>query len=68
MRRGEYKKAVDDFDDALKLNPKLDWFLYGRGIAEIRLGKSAAGQADIEAAKAIRPAIAEDAAAYGILP
>jgi tetratricopeptide (TPR) repeat protein len=68
LRRGDYKKAIDDFDAALNINPKLEWSLYGRGIAEIRLGNSVAGQADIAAAKAIRATIAEDTAAYGLLP
>jgi len=68
LRRGDYKKAIDDFDAALNINPKLAWSLYGRGIAEIRLGNSVAGQADIAAAKAIRATIAEDTAAYGLLP
>jgi tetratricopeptide (TPR) repeat protein/predicted aspartyl protease len=68
LRRGEYKKAIDDFDDALKIQAKLPWIVYARGIAKIRLGKSAEGQADIDAAKVERPAIAEDTAAYGFVP
>jgi tetratricopeptide (TPR) repeat protein/predicted aspartyl protease len=68
LRLGDYKKAADDFDDALKINPKIAWFIYGRGIAKLRLGKSAEGHADIEAAKSVRSTIAEDTAAYGIVP
>jgi tetratricopeptide (TPR) repeat protein len=68
LRRGEYKKAVSDYNDSLALMPKNAWSLYGRGLAKLHLGINAEGQADIAAARALQPKIAEQAAAYGIVP
>jgi tetratricopeptide (TPR) repeat protein/predicted aspartyl protease len=67
LRRGEYEKAIADFDAALHLNPRRVSALYGRGIAKLRAGKSG-GQADIAAATQMEPKIAEQAAATGIRP
>ena len=57
--------AIDDYDAALKLNPKQASSLYGRGIAKLRSGSSAAGNSDIAAAKAINPASPTSLAAMG---
>jgi tetratricopeptide (TPR) repeat protein len=68
LRRGEYKKAVSDYNDSLALMPENAWSLYGRGLAKLHLGLNAEGQADIAAARALQPKIAEQAAAYGVVP
>ena len=67
LRRGEYDRAIDDYDAALKLRPNLPWALYGRGVARTYKGDAAAGAADIAAAKALNPRIAEITRQRGIL-
>ncbi|HEV2285238.1 MAG TPA: aspartyl protease family protein [Steroidobacteraceae bacterium] len=67
LRLGKYDKAIADYDSALALSPQIAWSLYGRGLAERHLGQPAA-QADIAAAKALYPKIAEETASHGIVP
>ena len=68
LRQGEYVKAVADYDRELKSYPKDAWAHYGRGIAKLRLGLSAEGQADIDAATAAHADIATAAARHGLTP
>jgi tetratricopeptide (TPR) repeat protein len=68
LRRGEYKKALSDYNDSLALQPRNVWSLYGRGLTKLHLGMNVEGQADIAAAQAVRPKMAELAAKYGIVP
>jgi tetratricopeptide (TPR) repeat protein len=58
--------AVADFDAALKIDPKAAAALYGRGLARRQKGDAAGGEADMAAAKAILPDIAERFAGYGV--
>jgi hypothetical protein len=48
------------FDAALAVNPRLANALYGRGIAKRRNGDPAGANADVAAAKAINPGIAQE--------
>jgi tetratricopeptide (TPR) repeat protein len=66
LRMGEFDKAMDDYDAALRMNPKNAWSLYGRGIIRLRKGADDAANADITAAKAVRPSIVADAKRHGI--
>jgi predicted aspartyl protease/tetratricopeptide (TPR) repeat protein len=66
LRRNEWREAVADFDTALTVNPKLPWSLLGRGIARSRLGNTEAGRDDIDAARALRPTIEDEARRHGI--
>ncbi len=66
LRRGEFGKAISDFDDSLKDNPKNAASFYGRGIAKLRMKNTAAGQADIAAAAGLQPQIAEYYNRHGI--
>ncbi len=68
LRRGNYSGAIADYDAALARRPHLVWSLYGRGIAKMRLGKSAEGQADLAAASAESADITKRASGYGIVP
>ena len=40
--------------------------LYGRGLAKRKKGDATGGQADVAAAKALRPDVAEEFAKYGV--
>jgi tetratricopeptide (TPR) repeat protein/predicted aspartyl protease len=68
LRSGDYGKSITDYDDALKLVPKDPWSLYGRGVAEIREKRIAAGNADIAAATAISASIGDAFKRHGIVP
>jgi tetratricopeptide (TPR) repeat protein len=68
LRMAHYDRAISDYDTALRLRPKNPWSLYCRGIAKVRKGDKAGGQADIAAATALAPKIAEEAALYDIKP
>jgi tetratricopeptide (TPR) repeat protein len=58
--------AIDDYSAALRLDPKLASALYGRGLARMRAGDQAGGDADISAAKTITAGIGDDFARYGV--
>jgi hypothetical protein len=60
-----YDEALADYNAALKLAPKLANSLYGRGMTKLKKGDPT-GDADIAAAKAIRPDIADKMARYGM--
>src|SRR5258708_20288873 len=68
LRLGDYDKSIADFDAALALRPKSAWSLYGRGIAKSRRSYAVEGQADLTAAAAIWPSIADDFAKRRITP
>jgi tetratricopeptide (TPR) repeat protein len=68
LRLGAYDKAIADYDAALALQPKTAWSLYGRGVAKIRTGHAAEGQADIAAATAINAELPALAKAAGVTP
>lgn len=60
---GDAAGAYEDFNAAYTRDSSLATSLYGRGLAQIRLGRTAEGRADIAAALAVDP----DAAANYIL-
>lgn len=66
LRLGNLDKAIADYDDALKLDPKFAGSLYGRGLAKIKKGDKVGGDADIVAAIAIKAGIAEEYAKLGV--
>jgi hypothetical protein len=50
----------------LKINPKMPLALFGRGMASLMNGDSAGSTARMEAAKVIRPGVAEEFSRYGV--
>jgi tetratricopeptide (TPR) repeat protein/predicted aspartyl protease len=68
LRQREYDLAIADYDRVLTEHPKNAWARYGRGVAKLRKGLSADGQADIAAATADWPEVASHAAQRGIAP
>jgi tetratricopeptide (TPR) repeat protein len=57
--KGDLDRAIAAYDTALKLIPDEPAALYGRGLAKTKKGYQAGGDADIAAAQAINPGIAE---------
>ena len=55
LLRMDYPAAYSDYDAAYELNARQYGSLFGRGVAQLRLGRKAAGQADIDAAVAGDP-------------
>lgn len=67
LKLGRHQRAVQDYDAALKVNAGSPSSLYGRGMAKLKL-EDATGEADINAAKAIEPGIAERIERSGLAP
>jgi tetratricopeptide (TPR) repeat protein/predicted aspartyl protease len=68
LRLGDYQKSIADYDTALGLGPEDPWALYGRAVDEKRLGKTAAAEADMAAAKGLWPGIDSAFESHGIHP
>lgn len=68
LRRGELAKSMEDYNEALKLQPGDARALYGRGLAQLRSGATAAGEADLAAARKLRPDIGSPFAKMGLAP
>lgn len=66
LKLGAFDAAVADYGAAVTRNAKDADSLYGRGAAKLKRGDSAGGNADVIAARAISPNIAEVYAGYGV--
>jgi tetratricopeptide (TPR) repeat protein len=64
--KGDLDRAIADYTEAIRLDSANAYSLYGRGVAKLKKGDTAGGNADIAAAKAIKPDIAVVSAGYGI--
>jgi tetratricopeptide (TPR) repeat protein len=67
LRMGQYDKAIADYDDSLKRQPKAAGPLYGRGLAKIKKGKADDGHADLQAAAALDPTILARARQFNLV-
>ena len=67
FKLGAFDRAIADYGAAIAQNPKDAPSLYGRGVAKLKTGDTAGGNADIAAAKAIEPDIADVCAVYGLM-
>jgi tetratricopeptide (TPR) repeat protein/predicted aspartyl protease len=68
MRLGDYDKAIDDYDAALKVTPQNAGALYGRGIAKLKKNKTTEGEADIAEALKAAPNVADAYKRAGLYP
>ena len=66
LKLGAFDKSILDYDAALRLNPQLAAALYGRGVAKRKAGDGPGADADIAAAQAIRPSIAQELSRSGV--
>jgi tetratricopeptide (TPR) repeat protein len=68
LKLGLYQNAIVDYSAALSQfrGAKRASALYGRGIAKRRMGLLARGDFDLDAAKALKPKIADEFSRYGI--
>ena len=67
VRMGDYARAVVDYDESVKGGSNSAWTYYGRGIAKLRLGRKADGEADIAKAKSLDADISDEAKKRGLL-
>lgn len=68
LRLGRLEDAIHDYDSALHTNPAMPTSLYGRGLAELRSGETALGQADLAAAKKLDKGVAKQFSDMGLTP
>jgi clan AA aspartic protease (TIGR02281 family) len=66
LRLGRYADSIATYEQALMQNPHAAWSRYGLGLAKIRNGQAAAGQADLAAARTLDPDIETRAVKYGL--
>ncbi len=68
LRMGRLDNAIKDYDAALAAKGRdAGWLLFGRGLAKIRRGSEAEGQADIAASLAINKALPHFARSIGLI-
>jgi tetratricopeptide (TPR) repeat protein len=68
LRLGQLNEAITDFDTVLANDSNDAKALFQRGIAKRRNGDVAGGDADIAAATALKPGIADDLKVFGLTP
>ena len=68
FRMSQYSSAIGDCDAVLKIYPKRAPSLYVRGLAKLKTGDTAGGNADIAAAEALDSTVAQTYAGYGVKP
>jgi tetratricopeptide (TPR) repeat protein len=68
FHKGDFATAIDDYDHALELWPEYPQAMYGRGAAKMRNGDSVGGQADIDAARKLKPDVETAEVKLGIKP
>ncbi|HEY3951484.1 tetratricopeptide repeat protein [Phenylobacterium sp.] len=68
MRLGRLDDSVTQFAAIIKLQPRDAVALYGRGLAELKKGDRSTGDADLAAATAIAPAVANQFRRMGLAP
>jgi len=61
-------EAIAQFAIALRAQPRLAPALYGRGLAELKKGDKAAGEADVAAAAGIAPGLVQQYRRFGLAP
>lgn len=66
LKMSQFDSAIADYSSALRFEPKLARALYRRGLAKVKKGDAAGGNADLAAAKATNATIADDFAHYGV--
>lgn len=66
LRLGRYAEAIEAYDAALRGRPLAADSLYGRGLAERRLNKRSASEADMRTAMILDARVADTFATYGL--
>ena len=57
LDKSQYDRAIQDYDQAIRLNPNFALAFYWRGISKQKKGDKAGGDADIAKAKQLDPKV-----------
>ena len=68
LRMGRLDEAIAQYTAAIRAQPRAAQALYGRGLAELKKGAKAQGEADIAAAGAIAPGLQAEYKRFGLAP
>src|SRR5262249_28864095 len=68
LRMSRFTDAIAQYTAAIERNSKLAPSFFGRGVAKLRSGDKAGGNADIVQAEALDPGVAKQFALYGVTP
>lgn len=66
LKLGDPALALNEYNAALDIDPNRALSLYGRGLAKIKKGDVAGGEADQRAAETINPEVAQQFSMYGL--
>ena len=55
MYKGEMLRAIDDFNRAIELDPKIAWAYFNRGLIWMYLGEEREAQKDFDECLRLRP-------------
>jgi tetratricopeptide (TPR) repeat protein len=66
LKLGDPAIAATEYEAALRIDPNRPLALYGVGLAKIRLGRKADGEADQAAALVLSPTVASEFSVYGV--
>ena len=66
LRMNQLDKAIADYDEALRRQPRAPAPLYGRGLAKVRKGKVEEGRAEMQTAIGLQPELAIRARRFGL--
>lgn len=68
LKQGRFQDAWNDYDAAVRIDAGGPSWVYGRGIAALRLGRTAEGRADIARAEGLNPGVTQYYADFGVRP
>lgn len=66
LKLGDPALALNEYENALQIDPNRAIALFGRGMARIRTGDAKGGEGDQAAARTLNPEVDEQFAAYGL--
>ncbi|MFL5295033.1 MAG: aspartyl protease family protein [Phenylobacterium sp.] len=66
FRMGRLDEAISQYSAAIRAQPRSAPALYGRGLAELKKGAKTEGEADIAAAQALAPGLAQEYRRFGL--
>ena len=66
LKLADPKQAIAEYDEVLAQDPNSALALFGRGLARVKLGDTAAGENDKQAAATIDPEVADQFTRYGV--
>jgi tetratricopeptide (TPR) repeat protein len=66
LKSHDWDHAIESYTAALKIQPKAEYSLYGRGLARLKKGQNEDGEEDIKNALTIKAGLADDFKQFGL--